>query len=175
MCVQTHDECCLHAHYKFSPRPNLLLLAVYAGLVSSITALWFRPLVTALLNREWEAFETFVPYTSIGVVAVTGIWAAGVLEPRGLGTFLQSQWIPVHFVSCLLFFGIAGEIVYRDWVDITGPMLTMLLVALANIVWGVFLVQRHHPLPSTSVEEVEIVEETVSTVVSATDDITSRV
>lgn len=127
-------------HWKTYRRPpvSLVVVALYAGIVSSITALWFRPVVTIVLNAEWSSFGTsYVPYVSVAVVALTGTWAAAILEPKGLGTFLQSEWIPVHFVSCLVFFGVAGEVVFRDFRHVDTPTIVTLLVALLNIAWGI--------------------------------------
>ena len=134
----------LHLRTYRRPRVPLVVVGLYAGLVSSITALWFRPIVTIVLNREWSSFGTsYLPYVSIAVVALTGTWAAAFLEPKGLGTFLQSEWIPVHFVSCLVFFGVSGEVVYRDFGRVNVSTIVTLLVALVNVSWGIAVL--HHP------------------------------
>lgn len=130
----------LDAYTRRVPR-TLVSLSFYAAVVSSFTALWFRPIVSFVLNDEWDA-TSYLPYVAAVIVASTGIWSAAFLEPRGLAAFAQSQWIPVHFVACLVVFGVAGEVVYRDWVGVTAPVVVTLVVALLLLVGGVVLVAR---------------------------------
>lgn len=128
----------LEVYTRRVPRA-LAALATYAAVTSSFTALWFRPIVTFVLTNEWVA-ASYVPYVATAMVVLTGVWSAAVLEPRGLASFPQSQWIPVHFVACLVVFGTAGEVVYRDWVGTDAPAIVVLSVALLVLVFGVVLV-----------------------------------
>lgn len=124
---------------------QIILLALYASLVSSITALWFRPLVAVVVNGNWISLTDPLFYIAVVIVAATGSYAAAFLEPAGLGTFLQSEWIPVHFVFCLLVFGISGEIVFKDWYtskETHSRVWIVLAHALTCIICGVGLITR---------------------------------
>ena len=121
---------------------NLYQLAFYAASVSSVTVVWFRPLLRVFLTQDWDAFRTFLPYASIAIVSVTGVFAAAYIEPMGLRRFRQTEWVPVHFVACVLAFGVAAEIVYRDWIqaDVDAWSVVSLVSSLTLVVWGVSLV-----------------------------------
>lgn len=126
-------------------RQNIVSLAAYAGLVSSLTAIWYRPLVALFLQQAWDVFATSpLPYLSILVLAVSGPYAAAYLEPLGLRQFPQTEWIPVHFVSCLLFFTLAGEVVFMDWQrqPFHPRMLLHLPIAFVNVVLGVAIIAK---------------------------------
>lgn len=135
----------LHLYLFRFKHKQILLLALYASLVSSITALWFRPLVAIVVNGNWISLTDPLFYVAVVIVAVTGSYAAAFLEPAGLGMFLQSEWIPVHFVFCLLVFGTSGEIVYKDWYtsEEAHPRVFIVLThALICIIYGVALITR---------------------------------
>lgn len=110
-CIALHAEV-YPASSGRSPRV-LVGLATYSAAVSSLTAVWFRAAVT-LLFRAPATLDHWLLYASVAVTAITGIAAAGALEPRGLSRFPQSRWVPLHFVSCLVWFGVAGVVVYGD-------------------------------------------------------------
>lgn len=138
---------CIFIHiYLFRLKhKNILLLALYTSLVSSITALWFRPLVAVVVNGHWISLTNPLFYFAVSIVAFSGSYAAAFLEPVGLGVFLQSEWIPVHFVFCLLVFGTSGEIVYKDWytsVEAHPRVFIALGHALICIIYGVSLITK---------------------------------
>lgn len=126
-------------------RQNIVALAAYAGIVSSLTAIWYRPLVALFIQQAWSRFITSpLPYLSILVLVISGPYAAAYLEPLGLRQFPQTEWIPVHFVSCLIFFTLAGEVVYMDWQrqSFHPRMLVYLPVAFLNVISGVAVIAK---------------------------------
>lgn len=132
---------CLVLHAFFLHRMSAL--AAYAGVVSSITSVYFRYLVTTLLAMDWSAFGRAAPYVSLLVVVTSGPYAAAYLEPLGLRRYSQSAWVPVHFASCLIAFGVAGEIVFEDFQRSNIGPFGVLLVGLGvlDVTWGIFLVE----------------------------------
>lgn len=136
---------CIFLHAEVYPTSSgdvpivLIGLATYAAAVSSLTAVWFRATVTLLFQAS-STFDHWLLYTSILVTAVTGIWAAGALEPRGLCRFPQSRWIPLHFVSCLFWFGIAGVVIYGDDAFVVREQVWFAM-ALVLIIVGVSLIE----------------------------------
>lgn len=112
-CIILHSELYDDDGPWSSSHLGLVGLASYAALISSLTAVWFRAGIV-LLFRASTSWDHWIFYGAGLIAAVTGAWAAGALEPRGLRRFPQSRWVPMHFVSCLLWFGVAGVIVYDD-------------------------------------------------------------
>ena len=126
----------------FVARFRMYALALYAACISSVTVVWFRPLLHVVAGMHWDAFRTFLPYVSLGIVTFTGVLAAAYVEPMGLRRFRQSQWVPVHFVACVVAFGVAAEVVYQDWIQaaVDASAVVSLLTSLTLVVWGVYLV-----------------------------------
>lgn len=107
---------------------SLPLLASYAAALSSVTVVWFRP----LLSAPWP-----LALPSLAVVGGTGLLAAAHVEPTGLRRHGQAEWVGVHFVSCLLLFTAASQAVYGDLsLDDDLPRLGL---ATATALWGVVL------------------------------------
>ena len=114
---------------------SIVTLAFYAAAVSSLTIVWIRPLLLSILLQE----HSYLPYVSAAIVGSTAIWAAFVLEPLGLTRYMQTQWVPVHFVACILLFGLAGELVYGDLQNVRWNTFATALPAILLVLWGVFL------------------------------------
>lgn len=126
-------------------RDRIVYLATYAGLVSSVTAAWYRPLVVLVLDGRYDLLRTSpIPYVSVLVLVTTGPYAAAYLEARGLRLFPQSEWIPVHFVACLVWFSVSAEVIFGDWQSLTftSRMWLFVPVAFVNILLGVVAVSR---------------------------------
>lgn len=126
-------------------RTRLVYLASYAGIVASVTAIWYRPLVALFLEQRFELFTSSpLPYVSVLLLATTGPYTAAYLEPLGLRLYPQTEWIPVHFVACFVFFSIAGEVVYEDWRSrtFTNRMILFVPLAFVNIILGVIAIAR---------------------------------
>ena len=116
---------------------SLVGLALYAATVSSVTAVWFRPIASWALTRDDADVLVGV---AAAVVGATGAWAAGVLEPRGLARHPQSRWVPVHFAACLVSFGVAGHVVYDDWAGVEAWRWAASACSLVSVCASVWLV-----------------------------------
>ena len=78
-------------------RTQLVYWAAYAGIVSSVTAMWYRPLVALFMDQRFSLFlESPLPYISILLLITTAPYAAGYLEATGLRLY------PLLRTGCLL-------------------------------------------------------------------------
>lgn len=129
---------------------QIYALALYAACVSSITILWARAFVIQVISIPNDCGDTgcsytlknWLLYTSALITAITGIWAAGFVEQKGLLNNPQTKWLPVHFVFCTITFSAAGIFVYKDWSVFKQNFKTILLIVYSFIlyIWGVFVI-----------------------------------
>ena len=131
-------------------RYQLFGFAFYAACVSSITIIWARTFVTQIIsipndcnkNHCNSTLKNWLLYVSGIVTGLTGLWAAGYIEQIGLTKNPQTVWFPIHFVSCVLTFSLAGVFIYDDWSVFNPSVKTviLLLYSLLLYVWGVFMI-----------------------------------
>ena len=138
----------LHLVY-FKLKKNIIIIASYAAFVSSITIIWAKCLVLLLLkyflNDENNVFQDWLIYVSFIIVCFTGIYSAGILEQVGLKEYNQSDWVPVHFVMCLISFLLAGIIVFDELIILSDALSVSIFINFILLfIWGVCIISISH-------------------------------
>ena len=141
---------CLVIHYFIYPKQNattkiqLIGLSIYSSISHSIAIVWAKALFIVFMNIENNCclHILWIPYVGFIISVILGFWSVAFVEQKGLSSYMQTKWVPVHFITSLVSFTAAGILVFDEWdhIKISNPTIAILTSSSVILIWGVVLV-----------------------------------
>tara|TARA_A100001015_G_C14964209_1_gene702210 strand:- start:464 stop:1327 length:864 start_codon:yes stop_codon:yes gene_type:complete len=141
---------CIILHYFIYPKENastkiqLLGLSIYSSLSHSIAIVWAKSLLIVIININNNCCShlLWIPYVGFVISIILGFWSVAFVEQKGLCSYMQTKWVPIHFITSLLSFTVAGILVFDEWIYLkfSNPTIAILTSSSFILIWGVVLV-----------------------------------